>query len=139
VTRPATGLPPLPALHALADVLIPAGPDMPSASQADPDGSWTAHVLGIRPELAAPFRDALERALGAESIDELIEAFKDQPGDLGVLTLVVAGAYFLNPEVRRRIGYPGQLPQPAVEWSFGTKPQIQRVIARGEIYRPTPG
>jgi hypothetical protein len=40
-------------LAALADVLIPAGNEMPSASQAGVADSWLDAVLAARPDLAS--------------------------------------------------------------------------------------
>ena len=59
-----------------------------------------------------------------------------------MLAEVVAGGYFLNPKVRSAINYPGQqsvaivLEQPPDYEQDGL---IASVIARGPIYRPTPG
>ena len=52
-----------------------------------------------------------------------------------------AGAYFLNPEVRQAIGYPGQQAVPIVPEDPPDYEQdglLASVIARGLIYRPTP-
>jgi hypothetical protein len=51
----------------------------------------------------------------------------------------VPGAYFLNPDVRRAIGYEGQTgraidPHP----DYLDDGLLDAVIARGPIYRPTP-
>jgi len=53
----------------------------------------------------------------------------------------VAGAYFLNPEVRQAVGYPGQQAAPIVPEDPPDYEQdglLASVIARGLIYRPTP-
>ena len=58
-----------------------------------------------------------------------------------LVTAVVAG-YYLHPEVKRLLGYPGQVPE-AVR--VDTYPDyvdeglLERVYERGPIYRPTPG
>ena len=62
------------------------------------------------------------------------------PAAFGVLAEIVPGAYFLNPEVQRAIGYAGQTPR-----SIDPRPDymedglLESVIRRGPIYRPTPG
>jgi hypothetical protein len=59
-----------------------------------------------------------------------------------VLAEVVAGAYFLNPEVRKAVGYGGQLQVPIVAEDPPDYEQdglLASVVARGPIYRPTPG
>jgi hypothetical protein len=56
-----------------------------------------------------------------------------------MLTELVAGAYFMNPAVRKLIGYPGQRAIP-----IGEQPEEQLeellapVIERGVIYRSCP-
>jgi choline dehydrogenase-like flavoprotein len=86
-------------LAVLADALIPAAPDRPSASQAGVAGAMLDRMLALRPDLAAPLRRIL--AEGAEG-----------RADRGVLTTIVAGAYYLAPSVREAIGYPGQEARP---------------------------
>jgi hypothetical protein len=54
----------------------------------------------------------------------------------------VAGAYFLNPEVRKAVGYGGQLQVAIVAEDPPDYEQdglLASVVARGPIYRPTPG
>jgi hypothetical protein len=53
----------------------------------------------------------------------------------------VAGAYFLNPEVRRLIGYPGQEARPIEPEDPPDYEQdglLASVVERGPIFRPTP-
>jgi choline dehydrogenase-like flavoprotein len=92
-------------LAALADALIPAAGDLPSASAADPSGKWLARALAARPDLAPAF----ERALGAEDVEALVDADREA---FEALALVVSGAYYMNLKVRKRIGYPGQKSSP---------------------------
>ena len=65
----------------------------------------------------------------------------EDPLGFDLLCTVVAGAYFLNPEVRQAIGYPGQQAVPIVPEEPPDYEQdglLASVIARGPIYRPTP-
>jgi hypothetical protein len=128
-------------LAALADVLIPRGDGMPSASEAGVAGRWLDEVLGLRPDFGAPLAVVLDRLKGAAPIAGLEQLRSDDPAGFGVLAEVVAGGYFLNPKVRAAIGYPGQQPVPIVPESPPDYEQdglIASVIARGPIYRPTP-
>jgi hypothetical protein len=53
---------------------------------------------------------------------------------------VVAGAYFMNPQVRQAIGYHGQTPLPIPpDADYLADGLLESVIRRGPIYRPTPG
>ncbi len=42
----------------------------------------------------------------------------DDPAAYRALVLAVAGAYYLDPGVRRRLGYEGQVPRPVVATAF---------------------
>jgi hypothetical protein len=128
-------------LGAIADELIPAGSGMPSASAAGVADRYLDEVLAARPDLAAPLLAALEQvedlAPGA-AIARLRDA---HPDGWGVLTAVVPGAYFLNPEIRAAIGYPGLEARPidaSAEPDHLADGLLDSVVARGPVYRPTP-
>lgn len=128
-------------LAGLADVLIPAGEGAPSASQAGVAGVWLDEVLRLRPDLGEPLAALLAGARGAEPAVAAARLQAEQPASFDALAALVAGAYFLNPDVLRAIGYPGQVRRPIVPED---PPDYERdgllgsVIARGPIYRPTP-
>lgn len=122
----------------LADVLIPAAEGMPSASEAAVPERWLDEALRFRPDLEPGLRAALDVAgdlPSAEAIDRLnsehIPAFEA----LGTLT---AGAYFLNPEVRELIGYPGQVQTPLKDDTATYLDLLERVAERGQVYRDVP-
>src|SRR4051794_41383111 len=89
----------------LADQLIPAAEGRPAASEADPQGKWLGRALAARPDLA----DAWERALAVSDARALEEADSEA---FTALTAIVAGAYYMNPKGRKRIGYPGPKTSP---------------------------
>ena len=128
-------------LAALADVLVPEAEGMPSASQADVAGVWLDEVLRVRPDLQMPLEAVLARAAGGDPREQIGRLRTDSPDGFATLALVVTGAYYLNPEVRERIGYPGQqahrlAPDQAEKDLRGGL--LDPVVARGPIYRPTP-
>ena len=127
-------------LAALADVLIPAGADLPSASQAGVAERWLDEVLTALPEVAEPLA-ALLQGLGGEEPSAAVARLQiDDPAGFDLLCTVVAGAYFLNPHIRQMIGYPGQQALPIqVEDppDYEQDGLLASVIARGPIYRPT--
>jgi hypothetical protein len=98
-------------LAVLADALIPATDERPSASQAGVAGGMLDQMLALRPDLATPLRRLL-----AEPVDDAqtrLAALKARaPADRAALLTIVAGAYYLEPGVRERIGYPGQEARP---------------------------
>src|SRR2546426_367678 len=113
------------ALAALADVLIPAGNGVPSASQ---------------PGIAAGLLDVLEKSKARPPEEAVADLQKNDPAAFGVLAELVAGAYFQNPIVRSRVGYTGQGPHPIDPHpDYLDDGLLQSVLSRGPIYRPTPG
>jgi len=128
-------------LAALADVLIPAADRMPAASEAGAAGEWLDEVLRVRGDLEAPLQGLLERARGVDPAAEVERLEREEPEALEALATAVAGAYFLNPEVRRLIGYPGQEPRPIEPEEppdYEQDDLLASVVERGPIFRPTP-
>jgi hypothetical protein len=123
----------------LADVLIPTGSGMPSASQADVASRWLDRVLAARPDLEQPLRRALEVARGRDPIEAIAGLRANDPAAFGVLAEIVPAAYFMNPDVQRAIGYSGQGPRPIdPRPDYAEHDLLGSVIRRGPIYRPTP-
>jgi hypothetical protein len=128
-------------LAAVADVLIPKGDGMPSASEAGAAGRWLDEVLRLRPDFGPPLAALLDTIKGVDPAAAVTRVRADDPAGFGVLAEVVAGGYFLNPEVRSAIGYPGQQSVPIQHEEPPDYEQdglIASVIARGRVYRPTP-
>jgi hypothetical protein len=124
----------------LADILIPAGGGMRSASQADVAGQWLDKVLAACPDMVGGLRDLLVRARGRAPAEFISELRASDAGAFGILAEVTAGAYFMNPAIQQAIGYLGQGPR-----ALDPRPDymedglLESVIRRGPIYRPTPG
>ncbi|MFZ0088095.1 MAG: hypothetical protein WAL63_01220 [Solirubrobacteraceae bacterium] len=129
------------AFAALADGMIPASAGMPSASQSGAHLSGLDAVLAARPDLADPLREALTRVNATPPGRSALEVVRS-PGhedDWGVLGIVVAAAYFVNPEVRAALGYPGQEALPVDELPDDLDPELlASVRERGSVYRSTP-
>jgi hypothetical protein len=125
-------------LGAIADQLIPAGSGMPSASEAGVAGQYLDEVLAARPDLAEPLDAALASVEGA---GDPIAALRADALAWGVITAVVPAAYFLNPEMRAAIGYPGLEARPIdpdAAPDYLEDGLLDSVVARGPVYRPTP-
>lgn len=127
--------------RALADALLPADGPMPAASAADEDGGWLDRVLKVRPDLVPVLTRVLSAAAGRDPLSEVRRLkLEDPPGFLAFAS-ACAGSYYLNPAIRRLIGYPGQepsLPEPGEADSELGGGILDPVVARGPIYRPTP-
>jgi hypothetical protein len=127
-------------LAGLADVLIPAGEGFPSASEAGVASEGLDQVLSFRPDLAAGLKKILAGATGRLAAECVAALQAEDAASFGVLAELVPGAYFLNAQVRTRLGYHGQSARP-----IDPRPDylddglLQSVIDRGRIYRPTPG
>ena len=120
-------------LGALADVLIPAADGMPSARELGIADSLADRVLDARPDLTEPLRRALAEPVtdARARLDAL--AASDRPA-LHAVELAVAGGYYLDPGVRERIGYPGQLARPvnALDYpEYLSEGLLDRVLERG--------
>lgn len=115
-------------LARLADQLIPAESGMPSASEAGATGEWLDAVLAVRPDLEAPLAAARE-----------VDRERDPEG-FAALTAAITAAYYMNPEVRERIGYAGQqaIPFDPDHEDYLADGLLDSVKSRPPVYRPTP-
>jgi hypothetical protein len=121
----------VPLFEAMADLLIPAGPDMPSASHAGVGRQGLTEVLGFRPELKATIESILKQCERKPAKDALATL---SASDFATLAEVVASAYFMNEEVRAKLHYQGQRAKPIVPEEI--EPELLKpVIDRGPIYR----
>ena len=126
-------------LAGLADLLIPAGDGMPSASAAAVAGQGLDQVLAAVPSLGASLAKVLDLALGREPAEVVATLARTDPTAHGILTEVVTAAYFMNPDVRKAVGYAGQGPSPLdPRVDYMEDGLLESVIKRGPIYRPTP-
>ena len=127
-------------LAALSDVLIPAGDGFPSASQAGIAAEGLDQVISLQPDIAAGLMNVLEKSKARPPAEAVADLQKNDPAAFGVLAELVAGAYFLNPLVRARLGYTGQGPHPIDPHpDYLDDGLLQSVLSRGPIYRTTPG
>jgi len=128
-------------LYALGDVLIPAVGEMPSASTADPQGKWLDKALAARPDLLPTLAELLDRAHGREPSEEARRLHAEEPDAFGALSQIVAGAYYMNLKVRKRIRYPGQGKRPPFsdEAEYDLRDGLlDPVTERGPIYELPP-
>ena len=104
-------------LGRLGDLLIPAADGMPSATTVGVAGPLLDRVLNVRPDLADALIAVLDRAVGAPEAFLQALAAEDR-GGLRTLRYVVTAAYYLDDDVRSRLGYPGTVARPVRALEF---------------------
>jgi hypothetical protein len=122
---------------AVADKLIPAAHDMPSAAEVVTE-ERLRFVLAARPDLAAPLRAALRADLGDDVAARLDRLALEEPATIAALQLVIVGGYYTDKHVRELIGYPGQQAITVRSWEYPPYLEeglIDAVLARGPVWR----
>ena len=104
-------------LNLVADHVIPAGEGMPSASQVDIAGDLLDRVIALLPDLARTLSYLFEQD-PEDPETWLGELPKEDPEGYRSVLLAVAASYYLDPQVRQRIGYPGHPSVPVREVTF---------------------
>jgi hypothetical protein len=128
-------------LAILADLLIPPVGEMPSASAIDVAGTLLDVVLNSRPDLEGRLAELLT-VVAHESPERAVLTLQQDPERWELLTMVVAGSYFLHPRVRTLIGYPGQIAIPINQTSSLEPHELELlnvVRGRGSICRLASG
>jgi hypothetical protein len=120
-----------------ADALIPEAHGMPSA-RAVVTGSRLTFVLGARPDLLEPLKQALKPGLGDDAEKRFATLERDDPAALSALQLVVVGGYYTDHDVRERLAYPGQLAKTISVWripDYVHEGLIDAVQKHGPVWR----
>ena len=116
---------------------------MPSASEAGVAGEWLDAIVAAEPGFGPRARLRAGRGGRGRPRRRAQRIETTDPVGWGTLTTVVAGAYFLNPAIAERVGYPGRRGDPGrptdrtPDWLQDGL--LDSVKARGPVYRPTPG
>jgi hypothetical protein len=121
----------------MADELIPRAEGMPSASDANVPTQWIDRALEYRPDLTDGFLRALSYGKNKEARQAIQELNSNDSEAFDCLGVLTSGAYFLNPEVKKLIGYPGQVPSPASDDLDSYSGMLAKVLERGPVFRPT--
>jgi len=124
-------------LAAVAERLIPAAGDMPSAAEVVGDDRLR-FVLNARPDLLEPLRKALRPELGDDVVARLDVLGRDEPATLYALQLVIVAGYYTDARVRQLIGYPGQAALTLRSWevpAYIDEGLVDAVLARGPVWR----
>ena len=120
---------------AIADCIIPATDEMPSASDVGIGDLLQRKLSRYRPDLVT----AVSAILGQEitkSPEEFVSRLESEdPPNFQLLFQAVAGAYYLSPEVRKRIGYPGQEAQALPRDCIGVEDLLVGLLDAPKTFR----
>lgn len=112
---------------------------MPSASEAGVAGQWIDRTLAADTDLAISVLAVVD--IRDDNPPAQLQTLRhEQPALFERFAFAVAGAYFMNPDVRRRFGYPGLAPlklraAPGEAEYYLEDDILGPVIQRGTTYR----
>jgi hypothetical protein len=118
----------------LAEILIPAGETMPSATTAGVSGALLDQALSYRPDLVAALTAALDSSAGKDPEAALDSLATEQPERFEALTVLAAGAYFLSPAVKGAMPYDAA-PRPARDDMDSYVDMLEHVVDLGFVIR----
>lgn len=126
--------------RALADVLMPAHGALPAASDAGVAGAMLDRILEWRPDLAPDLLRGLHACRSLDAADALGKLESQDRAAFDAIRFAVLGAYYLDADVMRAIGYRGQESRAVPENEtpdYLDVGLLDAVIARGSIWRNT--
>lgn len=126
-------------LEPIADLLIPADATMPSASSVGIARRQLDRVLAARPDLLPDLTRAWALTATDEDAESAVASLQMlDAGAYDAVRIVVAGGYYIHPEVRDLLGYTGQQPTVVrvdVVPEYVEEGLLERVMARGQVFR----
>jgi hypothetical protein len=128
-------------LRAFASVLIPEAHGMPSAGDVGVADGQLDRVLAVRDDLTEPLLRAIAQLDPDDHEGSLEHLVRDDPEAHDALLLVIVGGYYTDADVRRRLGYDGQVPsevRPEIIPNYVEEGLIDPLLARGPVYREVP-
>lgn len=128
-------------LATIFDLLLPGTEKLPSGRSIGAHLEWLDRVLEADPRLVAVVIQAGEAASQSDSCS-LDEVAVWVGADLDALIFTLHAAYYMAPEVRAVLGYPGQTRRPislAKPDEVVSDELLAPVKQRGSVYVPTPG
>ncbi|MEZ5924300.1 MAG: hypothetical protein R3D57_07925 [Hyphomicrobiaceae bacterium] len=123
----------------LAKHMIPPSDTMPGANQIDLAEAPLNLVLKYRPDLASRLCSlpAVHPGDDCKAYLRLLEA--RQPVLYQALLHAILGAYYMHPEVKRRLGYHGQQALTLPRGGFGGEELIEQLLSQPPRYRDPAG
>jgi hypothetical protein len=124
-------------LLVVAESLIPTISTRVGAGRVEGAEKYIKRVLIARPDLSATFESDV-CACTDELIEEVLAGNEVISAEFERVALIVVGSYYMNPEIRSSISYPGQLPltfDPMEYVSWIGDGLLDQVVSRGNRYR----
>lgn len=120
----------------IAAVMIPGGAGQPGAEGLALHRDPVDAVLRIDTSRLAPLAGFLAQVDTVETLADVEVLAQADPEGFQALSVVLANAYFMHPETRAAIGYPGQEARDSsVGLSGADEALVRAVSARGQIFR----
>jgi len=120
---------------AIADCIIPKTAEMPSASDIGISDLLQRKLTRYRPDLVAAVGTILRQRTTQPPADFVERLEIEDPQAFHQLFQAVAGAYYLSPEVRMRIGYPGQEAQMLPRDGIGVEDLLEGLLDAPKTFR----
>lgn len=127
-------------LGLMGDVVIPANPGMPSATEAGVNVEGIDEIAAIRPDLFDAGRAAVQM-IGDVVPTTVADLRAALPGLFAGVTELLASAYFLRPEVAELVGYRSRRAIPLDDEDLRRQELAALavpVVERGNVWRTTP-
>jgi hypothetical protein len=127
-------------LGQLADMVVPRGHGMPSATDVDVHVQGVKKVAAMRPDLIPPVSHILY-GCAASMPAALSELIADYPDQFPAFAELVAGAFYLDPRVGELLGYRARRAIPVGDLTRQDAELADLVIpvkTRGNVWRETP-
>ncbi len=100
-------------LEGLSDTLIPPAPGHLSASEAGIAGALLEQALAYAPGLVTVLHKVIAAVGDAPPRPALFTLKAADPATYDTFCETIAAIYFLSPDVRAAVGFPGREPKPA--------------------------
>lgn len=119
----------------LAECMIPRSPTMPGAVELSLAHAPLDRVVKHRPDLAMALDALPDLAAGESATDYLVRIEEQAPHSYQALLQAVLGAYYMHPEVKRRLGYHGQQAMTLPRGGFGGEELVEQVMSSPPRFR----
>lgn len=123
--------------HALSNVILPASGPMPAAGTLDLTGRELALVRKLRPGSEPALLRMLAQCPENVTPGWFDDWAREHPEDCRQVVILVCAAYYLHPEVRRILNYPGQRALTLPRGGFGQEDLVIEMMSESKRYRPT--